>query len=278
MRLASYKVSGRESYGIVTEEGVKDIGATLKDQYPSLRAALEADIDLNTVAGNVVSLNDITYLPVIPNAEKIICVGINYGTHIKETGRDTPKFPVLFPRFADSLIGHGAPMIAPPESETFDFEGELAVVIGKGGRRIREEDALDYVAGYTCFNDGTIREYQRHSSQFMPGKTFPGTGGMGPWMVTTDEIPDPGVMNLRTLLNGEVMQEAAVSDLVFSVANLISYCSVFTNLKSGDVIVTGTPGGVGFFRKPPVYMKDGDVIEVELTGIGTLSNPVKAEV
>lgn len=277
MRLASFNVNGRDTYGVVTDAGVTDLGETLGSQYPTLRAAIAAGVDFGAASGNVIPLGDISFLPVIADPEKIICVGINFGTHIKETGRDTPKFPVLFPRYADSLIGHGAPMIAPPESETFDYEGELAVIIGKGGRRISAENALDHVAGYTCFNDGTIREYQRHSSQFMPGKTFPGTGGMGPWMVTTDEIPDPGVMNLRTILNGQVMQEAPISDLVFGVADLIAYCSVFTNLNPGDVIVTGTPGGVGLFRKPPVFMKDGDTIEVEITGIGTLSNPVVAE-
>lgn len=277
MRLASFTISGRESYGIVTDEGVKDIGATLSDDYPTLRAAIGADIDLASVKGATIALDDLTLLPVIPDPEKIICVGINFGTHIREAGREPPPYPVLFPRYADSLVAHGAPMIAPPESETFDFEGEMAVIIGKGGRRIAEADAMNHVAGYTCFNDGTIRAYQRHSSQFMPGKTFPGTGGMGPWLVTTDEITDPDQMHLRTILNGEVMQEAPISDLVFGVEALIAYCSKFTNLNPGDVIVTGTPGGVGFFRKPQVFMKEGDVIEVEITGIGTLSNPVKAE-
>lgn len=277
MRLASFTISGRESYGIVTDEGVKDIGATLSDDYPTLRAAIGADIDLASVKGATIALDDLTLLPVIPDPEKIICVGINFGTHIREAGREPPPYPVLFPRYADSLVAHGTPMIAPPESETFDFEGEMAVIIGKGGRRIAEADAMNHVAGYTCFNDGTIRAYQRHSSQFMPGKTFPGTGGMGPWLVTTDEITDPDQMHLRTILNGEVMQEAPISDLVFGVEALIAYCSKFTNLNPGDVIVTGTPGGVGFFRKPQVFMKEGDVIEVEITGIGTLSNPVKAE-
>ena len=277
MRLISFNTSGRDSYGIVTDDGVKDIGATLAASYPTLRDALGADIDLSTVDGDTIALDDVKQLPVIPNPDKIICVGINFGTHIKETGRDTPKHPVLFPRFANSLIAEGDPMIAPPESVTFDYEGELAVVISKGGRRIKKEDALDHVAGYTCFNDGTIREYQRHSSQFMPGKTFPNTGGMGPWLVTTDDIPDPNTMHLRTILNGEVMQEAPISDLVFGVEDLIAYCSIFTVLEPGDVIVTGTPGGVGLFRDPPVFMKDGDVVQVEITGIGTLTNPVKAE-
>lgn len=277
MRLASYTVSGRKSYGLVTDDGVKDIGATLADQCPTLRDALAADIDLTGVKGDLIALADIVLLPVIPNPDKIICVGINFGTHIKETGRETPKHPVLFPRYPDSLIAEGEAMIAPPESETFDYEGEMAFVIGKGGRRISKADAMDHVAGYTCFNDGTIREYQRHSSQFMPGKTFPGTGAMGPWMVTTDEITDPGTMHLRTILNGQVMQEAVMSDLVFGVADLVAYCSTFTNLNPGDVIVTGTPGGVGLFRDPPVFMKEGDVVQIEISGIGTLTNPVIKE-
>jgi 2-keto-4-pentenoate hydratase/2-oxohepta-3-ene-1,7-dioic acid hydratase in catechol pathway len=277
MRLTSFSRSGRPSYGIVTEDCVRDIGGTLGDRLPTLRAALAAGIDLAAAEGDVVSLDEITLLPVIPDPEKILCVGINYATHIAETGRDTPKFPMLFPRYADTLIAHGAPMLLPHESDTFDYEGELAVIIGTAGRRIDVGNALDHVAGYTCFNDGTIREWQRHTSQFMPGKNFPGTGGLGPWMVTTAAIPDPAVMTLQTRLNGEVMQEAAISDLVFGVAELVAYCSTFTTLNPGDIIATGTPGGVGAFRDPKVWMKPGDTIEVEIGGIGVLSNPVVVE-
>lgn len=277
MRLVSFSNCGRASYGVVTEDGVRDIGTTLAEQAPTLKAALGSGIDLDAVDGALVAMDDLALLPVIPDPEKILCVGINYATHIAETGRDTPKFPMLFPRYADTLIADGAAMVLPPESETFDFEGELAVIIGTTARRIELADAMDYVAGYACFNDGTIREWQRHTSQFMPGKNFPGTGGLGPWMVTSDDIPDPATLLLQTRLNGEIMQEAKVSDLVFGVAELVAYCSAFTTLNPGDIIATGTPGGVGAFRDPKVWMKAGDQVEVEIDGIGILSNPVIAE-
>ena len=209
--------------------------------------------------------------------DKIFCIGINYASHIAETGRPVPEKPVVFMRYANSQVGAGQPIIQPLESEQLDFEGELAVIIGRRGRRIPNAEALDYVAGYACYNDGSIRDFQRHSSQFGPGKNFPSTGAFGPWLVTSDEIPDPSALTLVTRLNGQVMQQAPISDLVFDVPALVAYCSSFTELVPGDVIVTGTTGGVGLFRQPPVWMKQGDVVEVEISGVGVLSNPVHSE-
>jgi 2-keto-4-pentenoate hydratase/2-oxohepta-3-ene-1,7-dioic acid hydratase in catechol pathway len=185
---------------------------------------------------------------------------------------------MIFTRFANSQVGSGQPMIRPPESERFDYEGEMAVIIGKAGRRISRDTALTHVAGYACYNDGSIRDWQRHTSQFAPGKNFAATGGFGPWMVTTDEMPDVTKQTIATRLNGVEVQAAPISDLVFDVPALIAYCSTFTELVAGDVIVTGTTGGVGAYRVPPLWMKEGDVVEVEISGIGILRNPVKDEV
>lgn len=279
MRLASFTVAGRDSFGIVEEAGIRDIGAVAGTIWPTLCALLADNGIAKAAAMNapLVAMSEISFLPVIPEAQKIFCVGINYASHIAETGRDTPEKPMLFLRFADSQVGHDQAMIRPHESDKFDFEGELAVVIGREGRRIAASDALDHVAGYTCYNDGSVRDWQRHTSQFTAGKNFPGTGACGPWLVTTDTIPDPAKLNLETRLNGEVMQAAPISDLVFDVPALIAYCSAFTVLRPGDIIITGTTGGVGLFRDPPVWMKPGDTVEVEIDGIGTLSNQVEAE-
>jgi 2-keto-4-pentenoate hydratase/2-oxohepta-3-ene-1,7-dioic acid hydratase in catechol pathway len=222
--------------------------------------------------------SDVTFAPVIPDAAaKLLCVGVNYMPHIKEMGRERPERPVLFVRFRDSIVGHGQPLLKPRESEQLDFEGELAVVIGKRARRVGRERALEYVAGYSCFNDGSVRDFQRHSQQFTPGKNFHASGAFGPWLVTTDEIADPRRLTLMTRLNGTVMQHESIGELCFDVPQLIEYCSTWTQLEPGDVIVTGTPGGVGAGRKPPVWMKVGDTIEVEITRIGTLRNTVVAD-
>ena len=215
--------------------------------------------------------------PVIPDPGAIFCVGLNYAPHIAEMGRDMPTHPAIFMRLARGQVGHGDPIVVPKVSDKLDFEGELAVVIGKPGRYIPEEQALEHVAGYACYNDGSLRDFQRHTGQFTPGKNFHATGAFGPVMVTPDEFGDVASHGVSTRLNGEVMQQAPFSDLVFSVPALIAYLSSFSELHVGDVIITGTPGGVGTARKPPLYMKAGDVVEVEIDGIGTLSNPVVAE-
>lgn len=282
MKLSSFSIGDRASYGIVTQQGVIDAGRRLGARFATLRAALAGGAlpELATLAraGEIDhKLAEITYLPVIPDPEKILCVGINYASHVKETGREMPTKPMIFTRFANTQVGHNQPMLKPKVSERYDFEGELAVIIGTRGRYIAEADALKHVAGYACYNDGSIRDWQRHTTQFTPGKNFPGTGGFGPWMVTADEIPDPSKLKLATRLNGVVMQEAPTDDLIFTIPNLIAYCSSFTYLEPGDVIITGTPGGVGNFREPPVFMKAGDKIEVEISGIGTLSNPIANE-
>jgi 2-keto-4-pentenoate hydratase/2-oxohepta-3-ene-1,7-dioic acid hydratase in catechol pathway len=247
---------------------------------PSLRAALDAGLDrLQDTAGLPRhALDTVTFLPPIPNPDKIICVGLNYLTHILEGGREPPKQPTIFTRWANSQVGHGQPIIRPNASVTLDFEGELAVIIGQRCRHVPEADAMTVIAGYSCYNDGSVREWQRHSSQFGPGKNFPSTGGFGPYLVTADEAGDVTHASLVTRLNGEEMQRATTDDLVFTIPKLIAYCSTFTQLVPGDVIITGTTGGVGAYRQPPLWMKPGDVVEVEISGVGLLRNPVTQEV
>ncbi len=216
-------------------------------------------------------------VPVVPDPDKILCVGINYMTHVKETGREIPTKPMFFTRFADSQTAHNASIIRPAASHKLDFEGELAVVIGRRARYVKAADAFEYVAGYSCYNDGSVRDWQRHTIQFTPGKNFPSTGGFGPWLVTADEVGDPSQLSLVTRLNGEVVQQAPLNDLIFDIASLIEYCSTFTVLRPGDVIITGTTGGVGAFREPPLWMKPGDIVEVEISKIGVLKNTIVDE-
>ncbi len=280
MKIASFKSGSAASYGLVTEAGIIDAGRRLKN-FPTLKSLLADGSldDLRTMQGERAdhALADVELLPTVPDPDKIFCIGVNYATHLAESGHPTPPHPMIFTRFANSQVGSGQPMIRPPESERFDYEGELAVIIGKAGRRISRERAMDHVAGYACYNDGSIRDWQRHTSQFTPGKNFSGTGGFGPWMVTTDEIPDVSKQTIATRVNGMEVQAAPISDLVFDVPALIAYCSTFTELVPGDVIVTGTTGGVGAYRVPPLWLKHGDVVEVEVSGIGVLRNPVRDE-
>ncbi len=281
MRVASFEHDGTAGFGLATDGGIIDAGARLGGRFSDLRDVLRQGAlgrleELSGLAADF-SADDIGYLPVIPNASKVLCVGINYMGHIKETGRDMPHHPVLFTRFADSFVGHGRPMIRPRVSTDFDYEGELAVIMGKRAWHVSREQALDYVAGYTCCNEGSIRDFQFHSIQFTAGKNFFQSGSLGPWMVTRDEQPDPAAFHLRTLLNGEVLQDAPVSDLCFDVPSLIEYCSIWTPLEPGDVIVTGTPGGVGRVRKPPIWMKPGDVVEIDIRGVGMLRNTIADE-
>jgi 2-keto-4-pentenoate hydratase/2-oxohepta-3-ene-1,7-dioic acid hydratase in catechol pathway len=213
-------------------------------------------------------LGEIKFLPVIPRPGKILCAGINYRSHAAEMSRELPKQPSMFIRFADTLVSHGGDLIRPKVSDHFDFEGELALVIGKGGRHIAPDRALEHVAGYTCFVDGSVRDYQKFS--VTSGKNFPGTGPLGPWLVTSDEIPDPSRLTLTTRLNGKQVQSSPTDLLIYSIPQIIAFCSDFTALSAGDVISTGTPEGVGHSRKPPLWMKASDTLEVEITGIGVL--------
>ncbi|WP_103310866.1 MULTISPECIES: fumarylacetoacetate hydrolase family protein [unclassified Pseudomonas] len=282
MKLASFIVQGRRSYGVIEGDQVID----LESLKPTLGSDLKQAIGHNRLnelsparlAGLPrIPLAEVTFLPVIPNPGKVLCIGINYATHVRETGREMPTYPMIFIRFADSQTAHLQPIVRPTASHKLDFEGELAVVIGKAARHVKPADALDYVAGYACYNDGSVRDWQKHTIQFVPGKNFPNTGGFGPWLVTGDEIGDPQDLELTTRLNGEVMQHTRTSDMIFDVRQLIEYCSTFTELAPGDVIVTGTTGGVGAFREPPVWMKPGDQVEVEIARVGTLRNSIVDE-
>ncbi|MNL28170.1 Ureidoglycolate lyase [compost metagenome] len=216
-------------------------------------------------------------LPVIPNPGKIICVGLNYAAHREEVKRAVTSEPTMFVRFADSQSGHGRALVCPRESAAFDYEGEIAVIIGKAGRRISQARALEHVAGLACYNDGSIRDWQAHGTQWTAGKNFPATGGFGPWMVTSDELQPDSLLSLTTRLNGVVMQHTTTDLMLFPIPKLIEYISTYTTLEPGDVILTGTPGGVGFRREPPVFMQDGDAVEVEVQGIGVLRNHVVKE-
>jgi 2-keto-4-pentenoate hydratase/2-oxohepta-3-ene-1,7-dioic acid hydratase in catechol pathway len=283
MRLLSFQTADGPSWGALTaQDRVLDLGRGRPEPgWPDLISALRDGIDAIREAASGENpthpLDGLELLPVIPAPGKILCVGLNFEKHRIETGRERTPRPVIFTRFADSIVGHGSPLLRPSESSHFDYEGELAVVIGRQGRRINERHALAHVAGVTCFNDGSIRDFQAHTQQFTPGKNFPSTGAMGPWLATLDETGDPGALDLVTRLNGVVMQHAPLSDLTYSIAEIIAYCSMWTALQPGDVIATGTPGGIGARRTPPVWMGPGDVCEVEISGIGTLRNRVVAE-
>lgn len=282
MRLISFTHGGREAFGVVVGDRIVDlaphrdaVGASLREALA--RGALPRIAAIAADSQPSLAVADVEFLPVIPDPAKILCVGINYASHVRETGREMPRYPMFFTRFADSQVAHGKPIVRPRASEKLDFEGELAVIIGKTARHVAAADALGYVAGYACYNDGSVRDWQKHTIQFTPGKNFPQTGAFGPWLVTSDEIPDPSQLTLTTRLNGEVVQQARTDDLIFSVGDVIAYCSTFTELRPGDVIITGTTGGVGAFRNPPLWMRAGDVVEVEISGIGVLRNGIQDE-
>ncbi len=282
MKLASFTRLGRAGFGALVGNGLVDLTDRVGSSVGSIRALLEADRVRDAAAFAAardadLSLSDVTLLPVIPDAKKILCVGLNYESHRAETKRPDARYPTMFTRYADSQVAHGQPLIKPSVSEMLDYEGEMAVIIGRGGRYIPEARAMAHVAGYACYNDGTVRDWQRHTHQFCPGKTFPGTGGFGPFMLTADEAGDYRSFGISTRVNGETVQDATLSDLIFPVERLIAYVSSFTPLAPGDVILTGTPGGVGDRREPPRYLKVGDVVEVEIGPLGRLVNAVAAE-
>jgi 2-keto-4-pentenoate hydratase/2-oxohepta-3-ene-1,7-dioic acid hydratase in catechol pathway len=281
MRFATFQTDDAPSWGLIEGEEAVDLGATLRGRYPDLKSAIAADALGEAAAAAAGAprhpLSAITWLPVLPNPDKILCVGLNYEMHRKETGRAEVDHPTIFARFANSQIGHGADIVRPRLSHELDFEGELAVIIGKPGRDIAREDAFGHVAGYACYNDGSVRDFQRHTHQFTPGKNFPGTGAFGPWMMTPDELGALDGLRLQTRVNGEIVQDATFAQMIFDVPRIIAYCSAFTRLEPGDVIATGTPGGVGAKRTPPLWLKPGDSVEVEIDRLGTLRNGVADE-
>lgn len=277
MKLASFEVDGRTSWGAVEGNDIRDLGAVLP-LMPSLKTMLQQDAlaVARTAAETapILPLSAVKLLPVIPDPGKILCVGLNYHEHRIETDNPERGHPTLFVRFAESLSAHGVPIEHPAETTMMDYEAELAVVIGKGGRRISRDAAFEHVAGYACANDVSVRDWQKHTTQMTPGKNWPTTGPFGPWMVTADDIGDLAPLAIRCRLNGQVMQEAHLGDMIFDIPSLIEYISTFTPIFPGDVIFTGTPGGVGMRRTPQVFMKPGDSVEIEIEKIGLLVNPV----
>jgi 2-keto-4-pentenoate hydratase/2-oxohepta-3-ene-1,7-dioic acid hydratase in catechol pathway len=282
MKLASYRTSKGAGYGVVTGNGIVDLTRRLGKKYPDLRALLaggalaKAEKIAKAAKKPDYALGKVPFLPVIPNPGKIVCVGLNYEEHRVETGRDKTESPALFIRVAESQVGHNRPILMPKESTHLDFEGEIAVIIGKAGRRISQEKSWGHIAGYACYNDGSVRDWQRHTLQWTAGKNFSQTGGFGPWMTTRGEIKDGEELTLETRLNGQVMQHATTEMMIHRIPRLISYISTFTTLEPGDVIVTGTPGGVGARRDPPLWMKPGDKVEIEVSKVGILVNTIKA--
>ncbi|WJY13371.1 fumarylacetoacetate hydrolase family protein [Pectobacteriaceae bacterium CE90] len=275
MKLASYRYNGKNSYGIYTPAGLIDLGSKLGQRYADLKALLAGDA-LHEAAEFIhatpdVSVSDVTFLPVIVTPSKILCVGMNYAEKRKEFNELNPA-PTLFVRFADSQTGHGTDVLKPTFSNEFDYEGELAVVIGKDGQNISREEALSHVAGYSCYMDGSARDWQH--SWFTAGKNWQKTGAFGPYLTTRDEIPDPHALAIRTYLNGRMVQDDNTRSMIHTIAELIEYISTFTALSAGDVIITGSPGGVGKKRTPPLFMKPGDCIEVEIENIGHLRNTI----
>jgi 2-keto-4-pentenoate hydratase/2-oxohepta-3-ene-1,7-dioic acid hydratase in catechol pathway len=283
VKLISFLLHNTAQYGIVQGEKVLNLSPILGAQAPDLKTLIAKKMQADAAKALQQHQPDLNYadlhlLPVIPNPNKIICVGLNYGEHVRETGRELTENPALFVRMPDSQVGHGQDIVRPPESHRLDYEGEIAIVIGEGGRRISEADAWKHIFGYACYNDGSIRDWQVSTTQWTAGKNFWHTGGFGPWMVTADEIQPNQKMSLVTRLNGQEMQRATTDMMIHSIPRQIAYISTFIPLQAGDVIVTGTPGGVGNKRNPQVFMKPGDVVEIEVDAIGILRNTIRDEV
>ncbi|WP_422058153.1 fumarylacetoacetate hydrolase family protein [Sphingomonas sp.] len=274
MRYVSFtRPDGANSFGRLAGDSIVDLGGDPSGPR-DLRSALDRGSLGALKDGARFDIMSVQLLPVIPNPDKILCVGLNYATHVAETGREQKAHPAIFTRWADTLVGHRAPLVRPRESTRFDYEGELAIVIGRPGRRICRTNALTHVAGYSVFNDGSVRDWQRHNIQFTPGKNFPATAAFGPALVTLDEVGDLPAQRVQTRLNGNLVQDQPISDLIWDIPAIVEYCSTFTALSAGDVIATGTPGGVGDKRVPPLYMVPGDVVEISVGSIGTLANPI----
>ena len=282
MAFITFQAADRVSYGILRQDGVFDLGARIGAVLPDLKSLLTAE-GLGLVQSvpkadtTDYAFGQFAYLPVLPNPSKILCVGLNYEEHRVETGRAATEHPAIFTRFADTLTGHETSIVLPPNSTALDYEGELAVVIGRSGFRVKEEEAMGLVSGFAIFNDATLRDWQRHTPQFTPGKNFFRTGAFGPSLLTPEEAGALEHKRIETRLNGTVMQEAKLGDMIFSIPRIIAYLTAFTRLSPGDVIATGTPGGVGFKREPQVFMKHGDRVEVTIEGLGTLMNSIERE-
>jgi 2-keto-4-pentenoate hydratase/2-oxohepta-3-ene-1,7-dioic acid hydratase in catechol pathway len=282
MKLASFKTAAQgSSYGAVVGKGIVDLRRYLGNQFPDLKSLIAgsgfAQVTQYLSEKPEYQFSDVTWLPVIPNPDKIVCVGLNYQEHVVETGRDNTEQPAIFLRLPESQVGHRQPIVRPRESTNLDYEAEIAVIIGKAGRRISQKNAWDHIAGYSCYNDGSVRDWQRHTIQWTAGKNFARTGGFGPWMVSADEIPPGAKMTLSCRLNGERMQHATTEQMIFKIPKILEYVSTWTTLVPGDVIVTGTPGGVGARRTPPIWMKPGDKVEVEIDKVGILENTIGEE-
>ena len=278
MKLTTFKTAQGQSYGIVTAKGIVDLKRRLGNRFADLKSLIAGNgfAEAAKHAGDAPDYPAaaVTWLPVIPNPDKILCVGLNYQDHVVETGRDNTEQPAIFIRVPESQVGHQQPILRPRESKNLDFEAEIAVIIGKGGRRISQKDSWSHIAGYSCYNDGSVRDWQRHTVQWTAGKNFTKTGGFGPWMVTADEIPPGTKLTLSCRLNGERMQHANTDQMIFKIPKIIEYVSAWTTLSPGDVLVTGTPGGVGARRNPPVWMKPGDKVEIEIDKVGILENSI----
>jgi 2-keto-4-pentenoate hydratase/2-oxohepta-3-ene-1,7-dioic acid hydratase in catechol pathway len=279
MKLVTYQDGNSIAYGALAGEEIVELSRRIGDRYPDVKSLFSGDglAQAKKAAQGQkadLALAQVTLLPPLPNPGKLFCIGLNYEDHLKETRRDRTEAPAVFVRFADSLVGHGQPMLRPRESVKFDYEGEIAIVIGKPGRRIAEADAWNHVGAYSCFNDGSVRDWQNASTQWTAGKNFASSGAFGPWLVSAEEIAPGAELSLVTRLNGREMQRTTTALLIHSIPRILAQLSTWTPLSPGDVIATGTPGGVGSRREPPVWMKAGDTVEVEVSGIGVLRNPI----
>lgn len=274
--------AGQDTWGVSVDGTVHDLGPSGKDLAATLHAAVVEGVfgtlDQAALEGAPTYAEDeITFLPALVDPKKIICIGVNYRTHQEESGKTGQTAPTVFTRFADSQMGHLQPAVKPASTTKYDYEGEMALVIGKEAFHVAKEDAFDHIAGYACYNDFSVRDWQKAASQWIPGKNFPASGGFGPYLVDAAAVGDVTKLTLETRVNGEVRQHASVADLYFDIPTLIEYVTGFTTLNPGDVIVTGTPGGVGLFYGPDGLLDAGDVVEVEITGLGVLKNTVEDE-